>query len=81
MMQKRGDEMISTILFIAILFSGAVWGNVVFNKKIEDSFPVACMSVPLLLFAFGFFDRLKTGMIAIIMTACCMYLYSLLYLH
>lgn len=69
--------MIENIIFFVVLLSGSVFSGIRFQRKFEETLPLTCMSMVLIMFVFGVAGMLKYGVYAILLAAAGLYLYAL----
>ena len=64
-------------LFFAVLLSGSVFAAARFGRKFEETLPITCMGIVLLLFLFGAVGFLGAGVYAVLLAAVCFWAYGL----
>lgn len=68
------------LVFFGTLISGSIYAAVKHERKFEETLPITCMSIVLILFLFGLANKLKYGVVAVLIIACCLLLLSVKYL-
>lgn len=69
-------QVFTIILFLFVMLSGSVFSTAFFNKRIEETLPITCSFVVLILYIFGYFELLKYGTNVICLIALILYFVS-----
>ncbi|NLK98189.1 MAG: hypothetical protein GX272_08980 [Epulopiscium sp.] len=70
--------MLVTIILYGLLIAGGFFGSAVLNRKFEEIFPISIMSIAIILFLFGVFKMLETGVVAVLTVIILLYVISAL---
>ncbi|NLK65034.1 MAG: hypothetical protein GX289_08060 [Tissierellia bacterium] len=68
--------MLVTIILYGLLIAGGFFGSAVLNRKFEEIFPISIMSIAVILFLFGVFKMLETGVVAVLTIIILLYVTS-----
>ncbi len=73
--------MLSIILFVLVISAFAVFSCFRFEKTFEETLPISCMGIILILYLFGIINILRVGAIVICALAFFMYGYTIFYIY